>query len=155
MARAPRFTRKRRQVFLTVLAEHGNLSEALKAAGISRPVAMASYETDEKFAEAWRAASDEAADRLEREARRRALEGTEEPVFYQGRECGRVRRYSDSLMLALLKAERPEKFKDRVASELSGEVKGGVLVVPQTLDPVRWAEAAEEYQRRLAHDGGR
>ena len=155
MARAPRFSKRRQQVFLGVLAEHGNVAEAVKAAGVSRRVAFAHYETDEEFASAWRAAADEAADRLEREARRRALEGTEEPVFYQGKECGRVRRYSDSLMLALLKAERPEKFKDRVASELTGEVKGGVLVVPQTLDPKTWAEAAEEYQRRLAHDSGR
>ena len=110
---------------------------------------------DPDFAVAWDSAVEEATDRLEREARRRALEGTEESVYYQGKECGRVKRYSDSLMLALLKAERPEKYKDRVANELSGEVKGGVLAVPQTLDAEAWAEAAEAYQRRLANGGGR
>ena len=91
MARAPRFTRKRQEAFLHALAEHGNVTEAARSAGVSRRIAFAVYETDEAFAVAWRAASEEAADRLEREARRRALEGTEEPVYYQGKVCGHLR----------------------------------------------------------------
>lgn len=57
---------------------------------------------------------------MEDEAFRRAVNGTEKPV-YQGKELvGHVREYSDTLMIFMLKARRPEKFKDRVASEISG-----------------------------------
>ena len=34
---------------------------------------------------------------------------------YQGSQVGTVRRYSDTLLIFLLKGRRPEKFKDRVA----------------------------------------
>ena len=155
MARQRAFTAPRKKQFLKVLSETGNVSEAARAIGLTRLQVTRHYESNERFAEQWRAALEEATDGLEREARRRAFEGTEEPVFYQGKECARVRRYSDTLMLALLKAERPEKYKDRVASELSGELRGGVLAVPQILDPAAWAEITAEYQRRLASGGGR
>ena len=155
MARLRSFTTRKKKIFLETLAKTSNISEAARAAGLTRVQVCNAYEIDEKFALAWRAAVDEAVDDLEQEARRRALDGTEEPVFYQGKECARVRRYSDSLMLALLKAERPEKYKDRVASELSGELRGGVLVVPHTMEAAAWAEIAVDYQRRLGSGGGR
>ena len=66
------------------------------------------------FALAWDVAVDAAADALELEARRRAVEGTEKPVFFQGYECGRIREYSDTLLIVLLKANRPGKFRERV-----------------------------------------
>ena len=56
-------------------------------------------------------------DDLELEARRRAVEGTERPVFYQGGEVGYVREYSDTLLIFLLKAHRPNKFRERVEHE--------------------------------------
>ena len=155
MARARAFSARKRKLFLEVLARSSSVTEAARAVGLTRQEACRHYDQDEAFAAAWRSALDEATDRLEQEARRRALEGSEEPVFYHGKECARVRRYSDSLLLALLKAERPEKYKDRVASELSGELGGGVLAVPQILDPAAWSELAMEYQRRLANGGGR
>jgi hypothetical protein len=43
------------------------------------------------------------------EARRRALEGVEEPVgFYLGESNTSVKRYSDNLLMFLIKAARPE-----------------------------------------------
>lgn len=67
-------------------------------------------------------------DALEDEAVRRAHEGVLKPVFQQGKEVGHVREYSDALMVTMLKARRPEKFKDRVASEVSGKDGGPVRV---------------------------
>ena len=49
----------------------------------------------------------------EDEAFRRAVEGTEEPVYHKGAICGHVRRYSDSLLTLLLKAGDPDKYADR------------------------------------------
>lgn len=51
----------------------------------------------------FRAAVDEArefyAESLRIEVHRRAVEGWDEPVFYNGVQCGVVRRYSDALLL--------------------------------------------------------
>ena len=49
----------------------------------------------------------------EDEAFRRAVEGTEEPVYHKGKVCGSVRRYSDGLLTLLLKAGDPDKYADR------------------------------------------
>lgn len=74
---------------------------------------------DELFAAAWDDALDQASDLLEKEARRRAHDGWDEPVFgslgnNQGSgEIGTVRKYSDTLLIFLLKGARPEKYRDR------------------------------------------
>ncbi len=49
-------------------------------------------------------------DVLKDEAIRRGYEGWREPVFYQGHQCGTIRRYSDRLLMALLKLGKPEKY---------------------------------------------
>ena len=45
------------------------------------------------------------------EAYRRAVIGISEPVFFEGQECGRATRYSDALLIALMKRHLPE-YKD-------------------------------------------
>lgn len=122
-----------RPAFLASLALTGNVSEAARAASIDRTTAYAARETDEAFAAAWTGAIDEATDHLEAEARRRAVDGVTEPVFYQGVQCGVVRRYSDGLLQTLLKAHRPEKYRDRSAVELTGKGGGPVETAAQVL----------------------
>jgi len=61
---------------------------------------------------------------LEQEAHRRAVEGVLEPVFYKGELVEHVRKFSDVLLIVLLKANAPEKYIDRSAvdNKLSGEI---------------------------------
>jgi hypothetical protein len=47
-------------------------------------------------------------------------------VYHRGREIGEVREYSDTLLVHLLKAHRPEKYRERVAAELSGPQGGAI-----------------------------
>lgn len=110
-------------VFLAALESSGNVSAAAREAGVSRQRAYEWRRSDPDFASHWDAAIEVATDALEAEARRRAVEGTEEPVFYQGTECGRIRRYSDTLMIVLLKAHRPAKFRENAAVEHSGDLR--------------------------------
>ena len=49
-------------------------------------------------------------DALEDEAIRRAREGVVEPVFQAGLHCGNVRKYSDLLLIFLLKSRRPHRY---------------------------------------------
>lgn len=104
--------------FLEALANAPNVAAAARAAGVSRTMAYKRRETDAEFRAAWDDALDQSTDELVGEMYRRAKEGVEKPVFYEGEECGRVRVYSDSLAMFLLKAHRPRVYADRM--ELSG-----------------------------------
>ena len=108
-----KFTPKKRQEFLSALAEMGFVYRAAEAAGISRAWVFELRKSDPEFAAGWKAALDEYAEKLEAEADRRAYEGVDEPVFYKGKECGKVRKYSDTLLIFRLKALRPEVYAER------------------------------------------
>ena len=164
-------TQAQRGRFLEALAESRNVTVAARAAGIARRAALALRSQDADFAEAWADAEEEATDLLEHAARKRALEGWEEPVHYHGQEIGRVRRFSEELMLLFLRAERPEKFGERPgggertraksngqanADDLAGgwsddevERHGNLLIVPAELDAETWNRKAGEQQRKL------
>lgn len=100
------------EAFLKTLANTGVVRVACVAAGVHFTTAYEHRSKDPAFAEAWDTALEEACDALEAEARRRALIGTERPVFYKGQQCGTIREYSDVLLIFLLKANRPEKYRD-------------------------------------------
>lgn len=97
-------------VFLDGLRTTGNVSAAARAAQICRSRVYECRHRDPGFAAAWTDALEEAADRLEMEAFRRAVEGIGEDRFFKEDVVGRVTRYSDRLLMFLLKARRPERF---------------------------------------------
>ena len=113
MANRTKLTDRVKAKFLTVLREHCNVSEAARACGIARQYAYEVRGRDEAFAKLWIEAEQEAADKLEREAWRRGVEGTDKPIVYQGEVTGTYKEYSDRMLELLLKAHRGEKFKER------------------------------------------
>jgi len=106
-------TAKKRQAFLAALAETANVLKSSEIARIARRTVYDWKSADSEFADAWERALDIGTDALEDEAVRRAHDGVDEPVFYQGKACGVVRKYSDTLLIFLLKGRRPEKYRDR------------------------------------------
>jgi hypothetical protein len=78
---------------------------------------------DAAFADLWDEAEEDACDLLELEARRRAYDGVDEPVFgslgkgMPSGEVGQIRRYSNTLMIFLLRAHRPAKFGEKARNE--------------------------------------
>ena len=122
-------TSRVRTKFLETLRKTGNVTEAARVARISRNTVYTHRHADPVFAEAWDDAEEEATDALEYEARRRAVHGVERPVVYKGEVVATIPEYSDRLMELLLKAHRPEKFKERVANELTGKGGGPIDVV--------------------------
>lgn len=100
-----------------MLANTGNVSVACEAIGEPRNTVYGWRNADPTFAEAWARAKDLSGDVLEDEATRRAVHGVEEPVFHKGIEVATVRKYSDTLLIFLLKGAKPDKYKDRVAAD--------------------------------------
>lgn len=110
--------------FITALQKTGNVSAACRKAKKSRKTVYELRNEATDFAELWDSALEVATDSLELEARRRAATGTLEPVYYQGKKVGAMRRYSDTLLIFLLKAHRPEKFRDNIDVTSGGQPIG-------------------------------
>src|SRR4051794_21905301 len=79
-----------------VLAKGHTVAGACKAANVGRTTAYQARQRDEEFAVAWRDLEEHAIEVLEAEAYRRAMNG------------------SDKLMAFLLKARRPDVYRERV-----------------------------------------
>jgi hypothetical protein len=101
-----------RSPFIKALGTCGNITWAATAAGISRQTAYEHKGNDPQFSAAWDEAIDLAVCHLEVEARRRAVEGILKPVFHGGEKVGSIREYSDTLLIFLLKAANPAKYRD-------------------------------------------
>ena len=105
----------KKRAFLAAYRETGNVRLACTAAQIGRS-SHYRWLNDADYAEEFEQAKKDAVDVLEAEARRRAVEGWEEPVgWYKGQAGGTVRRYSDTLLIFLLKGAAPQKYREREA----------------------------------------
>ncbi|HVZ41300.1 MAG TPA: hypothetical protein VHI13_18620 [Candidatus Kapabacteria bacterium] len=117
--------------FLAVLARTANVRLACFAAGVTRQHVYGVRSREASFREAWDAALDMAIDRLEEEAWARACEGVERYVISYGKpvldETGKPlveRHYSDMLLERLLRAYRPQKYRETpVAGDVQTVVK--------------------------------
>lgn len=117
-----------KHAFLERFRVHGNITQAcLEAGGPSRGAVHMWRESDPAFAAAFDAAEQEATERLEAEAWRRAVEGTEyiRRAYYRGEVVGEdvKREYSDTLMVTLLRARAPHKYAEKVALDVAQVVK--------------------------------
>ena len=140
--------KKKRKVFLGVLAKTGRVAEAARAVGYTDTATLQQYRrNDEEFAEAWEFALEAAANALEEEAIRRATEGVLEPVFYKGHVAGYKTNYSDTLLMFILRGLKPGTYRE---NQRGGDtnINFGIAVLPMT------AQNDEQWERRalLMHD---
>lgn len=99
--------------FLAAYASTGTIVHSAKAVGIT-PARHYEWLEEEDYKRRFHEAREEAIETLEAEARRRAYEGVEEPVgWYKGNPGGYAKRYSDTLLIFLLKGLRPEVYRER------------------------------------------
>lgn len=131
-----------RQCFLSMLSKTGNTSKACQTSGLTRRQVMTLRERDRAFDRAFDDAMNDAADLLEAEAWRRALEGTEQPVLKGGKPveypAGKpvvVRRYSDPLLMLLLRGCRPEKFRMHGRTSMPADPMIGIREIMADNDP--------------------
>lgn len=116
-----------KRAFLEAFAEHGNITTAAKSAGISRRVVYKWQEHDADFLVAFHEAEAIATEVLEAEARRRAVEGVtqETPIYQRGEHVGTIVKteYSDTLLIFLLKARAPEKYRETIRVDIRQEAE--------------------------------
>ena len=96
------FPRQLQAKFLTVLADWGNVRAAAKAVGVARATAYRMRRQCLTFRELWDAALLHARPMVEEVLADRALNGTQESVFYHGEEVATRTRYCSRLLLAHL-----------------------------------------------------
>jgi hypothetical protein len=120
--------------FLEALGLCANVRRACLVANVARSAAYAHRAENTAFAAQWDSVLDDAVDWLEEEVWTRAKDGTERPVYQGGAMVGTVREYSDTLAVLLLKAHRPEKYRENVQvqhaagnglKELVGMIRAG------------------------------
>lgn len=115
-----------REAFLGAFEYSKMVSEACRMVGIHRSTAYLERERNKEFATAWDEIDKRVTEELEAEAFRRAVVGVPRKVVSAGQSFGTEQQYSDSLLQFLLKARRPEKYRDRVDVAHSGGVKHDV-----------------------------
>ena len=104
MANRTKRTPKKEADLLDALRQGASVASACHTAGVGRSTAYEWREADTAFRDAWDDAVEAGTDELEDEAVKRAKAG------------------SDTLLIFMLKARRPDKYKDRVATEHTGRV---------------------------------
>ena len=123
-----RFNRAKQNAFLTAYAQTGNITAAVRAAQIARESVRLWRMKDPDFRARFREAKREADDMLEAAARQRAIVGTRRPIYQGGKKVGEELVYSDNLLIVLLKASKPHKYRDNFAHEVTGR-RGGPLQI--------------------------
>ena len=148
---SPKLTQKKQESFLRELASHCNATRAAVTVGLDRGHVYQWRRSNPAFALAWDEALKIGAEALEDEAKRRAYEGVDEPVFYQGTQVSTVRKYSDTLLIFLLKGALPEKYAERAKTELTGN-NGGPVQFSDTERAARIAALLDAAKVRKAED---
>ena len=135
-ARHAPLTAERKAVFLRELARHGVAAEAARVASphtTERHGALSTFlserNRDPQFATDWAGAVEQANAALEREAWRRAVEGTPRGVFQKGERVmdhdgqpATEQQYSDRLLEVLLRSRLADRYGDKKQIEVRGRV---------------------------------
>lgn len=122
-----RLTLVRKQLFIDMLEKTGRFALA------AREASPAHYKSPERtfrdelsrdpiFAENVQAAIDHYRDVVGGEVRKRAIEGWDEPVFWQGEVVGRVKKYDNRLLLAEARRVDPSYRESQQHAHLHGHI---------------------------------
>ena len=123
--------------FLEALSEGLNVREACRRAGTHPSTVYNHRAADEAFRACWNRAMERGTELLEQEAVRRAYHGVEKPVFYKGEQCGTVQDYSDSLLMFVLRARRPELYRDKDRADTNVNITTNVQANVTTARAIR------------------
>lgn len=118
----PTFTPEQRARYVETLRKTGNPSLSARAIGFGPAFIKRWRQHDDEFNAECQEAEYEAADALEDAARKRAIEGVIREKWVGPAESGHFVdevQYSDTLLIRLLEANKPDKFANRSKTELT------------------------------------
>lgn len=87
----------------TVMAQTGNMAEAARAIGVTRQAVYLRRQKNTVFGNLMDQAEAIYLDSLVAEVDRRAFQGVDKPVFYQGRRVDTIKEFSDLLAMFRIK----------------------------------------------------
>ena len=105
--------RVRQRRFIDAFIDYPSITKAAEATKVDRSLHYKWLEQDDWYKEEFEKIQSRIGDLLESEAYRRAVEGYEEITYEDGKEKKRYKKFSDSLLALLLKANKPDKYAER------------------------------------------
>ena len=125
--RKPRLNKALFNKFLEIYTETFNFTAAAKAIHYDRSNLWKLINGTESLKKQFEDAKSAKIDQAEQELFRRA-NGYEEDIIFKRTKTGTTTKYSDNLLLALMKAHRPEKYSNNTSIELTGADKGPIEI---------------------------
>ena len=118
MANFTKCTPEKEAELLALIAGGEYLGVAAETCGISRRTVYNWRDESEDFAKRLADAQDLGdhvqIEKLEREADRRARDGIDKGIYYEGERVAVERQYSDTLLMFRLKGKKPDMYRERV-----------------------------------------
>jgi len=161
-------------IFLEELRKTANTWAALTKVGVKRGTYYRARKLDPAFEQDCKDALEDSIDKLKLEARRRAFEGVEEPILYKGQIVGfwvdqdgnqvrpgaggakfipiMQRRFSDALLMFLLKAHKPGEFRENMRIEHTGAEGGDINVKHNGMTAEQFSALSQEEKMRVLRE---
>lgn len=137
--------------FIELYCNTGNVKKTCDMLGIIYRTFYKWKADDAEFLKEFEEADRIALGLLEDEAHLRAVYGIDKPVYQSGRLVGYIKEYSDTLLMFLLKAKAPHKFRDRFVpgglTDADGKLLNNELKIVHVHSNIPLALAEEEINR--------
>lgn len=145
-----KFDDRAKQRYLVELAATGRKWSAEQAAGVARSTVDKHLENDPEFAEAFEDAIQEYATPRILRIEKDLIEGLEEFTYdSKGNLIKEKRNYETRLREMFLKKNDPA-YNEKTKVEHSGEIAGGVCIVPGVASLSDWERSVREHDRQSA-----
>lgn len=117
-----KFTPEKKEKFLEFLRKNGNISVSAKNIGVTYCTVKRHQQDYPEFNAAVEEAILESVGYAESEIQRRAFEGVEKGIYYQGKKVGTEKVYSDTLALRWVEAYNPSRWSPKSSVDLNQNV---------------------------------
>jgi hypothetical protein len=137
---------RRRQTFIKVYSQTGNMTYAASKAGWHPSIPKSLRRADPAFREQMDYAAAVSLDILKAEAFRRGVHGWQEPVFGKDGIKGYVTRYDSKMLDRLIGSKDPDWYGGPERRPQGGGRSGGVLKVTRSATPEERTQYAKDQQ---------
>lgn len=120
------FRQIKKRAFLQAFGISGTKYHACQSAKVSRETIDIWLKEDPEFRTAFKNALDDSMDMIEHSFKVRTVLGVKKTIYYKGQPIGEEVHHSDVAGIVLLKAYRPERYRERY--ELTGAGGGPIEV---------------------------